>query len=269
MFAGGFAGGFARRFAGAVFALGALAAAGALGTLGAAPLGAQMTVGIRGGVGAATLSKPSAGPRAGQAFDGPRYSLLAGVDGEMPLIGGLGVRLGMALAGKGGATEIPPSITGGRAFVESVAEFDYVQFSALLRASAAAEEGNLRFGLLAGPYVALNTACNVAVKSVEPPPIAPPAPPGDPNRVPSGLAASVTSSTSTVDTKVACGEGGVDEITSSEYGLAFGAGFEIRLSASLRVAFDLIYARSFTEIDDAGTKPNHIAIQTGVVFPIG
>ena len=270
MFAGGFAGGFARRFAGAVFALGALgalAAAGALGTLGAAPLEAQMAIGVRAGIGPASLTGAEGGPRSGSAFEGPRYGFMAGVDADLPVTGGLGLRVGMALHQKGGATEIPASITAGRAFVETMAEFDYVQFSALVRANVAAEGGGLRFGVLAGPYVALNASCNVAVRTVEPQRILPVVPPGDPNLVPS---MSMTEhDVDNVDQNIPCGEGGTPAIESSEYGLAFGAGFEARLTSSLRLAFELIYARGLSEIDDKARKTNHFTVQTGLIFPIG
>ena len=65
-----------------------------------APLGAQTTIGLRIGLGSATLSEGHAGARGGQAFDEPRGGIVAGVDAGIPLSGGLGARLGMGLAQK-------------------------------------------------------------------------------------------------------------------------------------------------------------------------
>ncbi|WP_420634287.1 porin family protein [Candidatus Palauibacter sp.] len=232
-------------------------------TLAAAPLGAQTTIGLRAGVGAATLSGDGSGARSGSAFDGPRYGIVPGIDAGIPLSGGLSVRIGIGLAQKGGATDVPPSITASRSFVESVAELDYLQFSTLLRASADAEEGRLNFGVLAGPYVAFNYSCNVAVTIVEPPPIRPPAPPGVPNRAAAGGMRIAP------DPGVACGEDGSSDVRSSDFGLAFGGGFEVKLSDSLSLAFDLIYAMGLSEIDDEGNRNQHVALQSGLVFAIG
>ena len=132
--------------------------------------------------------------------------------------------------------DVPPSITVGRTLAEAMAELDYLQFSTLLRLSADAQEGSLNFGLLAGPYLALNLSCNVAVTTHETQNTRPPVPPGIPNRVPSGRTRMAA------DTGVACGEDGVSEVTSSDFGLAFGAGFEVKLSDSLGLGFELIYA---------------------------
>ncbi|MXW56652.1 MAG: outer membrane beta-barrel protein, partial [Gemmatimonadales bacterium] len=156
--------------------------------LAAAPLAAQTTIGVRAGIGLATLSGDVPETRGAAAFDDPRSGIVVGVDAGIPLSGGLGVRLGLGLAPKGGATEVPPSITASRALTESKAEMDYLQFSALLRAGTDAEEGRLNFGVLAGPYVAFNLSCGVAVSSVDPGPLRPEVPPGTPNRVGAGRA---------------------------------------------------------------------------------
>ena len=71
------------------------------------------------------------------------------------------------------------------------------------------------------------------------------------------------------DTNVACGEGGVSEIKSNDFGLAVGGGFQVRLTDSLDIAFDLIYARGLSELDDEGRKTNHLVLQSGLVFTIG
>lgn len=237
--------------------------------LAAAPLGAQTTIGLRAGVGPATLSGAELATRGSSAFDEPRYGIVAGIDAGIPLSGALGARIGLGLAQKGGATEVPPSITASRLLTESMAEMDYLQFSALLRVGTDAEEGNLNFGLLAGPYFAFNLSCQVAVTSVEPPPIRPEVPPGDPNRVQAGGTGRAGRTASAQDTDVACGEGGVSEIKSNDFGLAVGGGFQVRLTDSLDIAFDLIYARGLSEIDDEGRKTSHLVLQSGLVFTIG
>ncbi|WP_419936800.1 porin family protein [Candidatus Palauibacter sp.] len=232
-------------------------------TLAAAPLGAQTTIGLRGGIGAATLSGDESVARRASAFKETRYGIVSGIDAGIPLSGGLGVRIGMGLAQKGGGADVPPSITVGRTLAEAMAELDYLQFSTLLRLSADAQEGSLNFGLLAGPYLAFNLSCNVAVTTHETQNTRPPVPPGIPNRVPSGRTRMAA------DTGVACGEDGVSEVTSSDFGLAFGAGFEVKLSDSLGLGFELIYAMGLSEIDDAGNRNRQVTFQSGLVFAIG
>ncbi len=235
--------------------------------LAAAPLAAQMTIGVRAGVGPASLSGADLETRGAAAFDEPRDGIVAGVDAGIPLSGGLGVRIGLGLAQKGGAVKVPPSITASRLLNESTAEIDYLQFSALFRAGTATEEGRLNFGFLAGPYVAFNLSCQVAVTSVDPGPLRPEVPPGIPNRV--GRTGGAGRTSSAQDTEVACGEGGVSEVKSTDFGLALGGGFQVRLTDSLDLAFDLIYARGLSEIDADGKKTNHVVLQGGLVFAIG
>ena len=249
--------------AGRCSALAASCVAALVITLAAAPLGAQTTIGLRGGVGSAILSAGESVTATGTTFDDSRTGLVAGIDAGIPLFGGLGVRLGMGLAQKGGAADLPTSITTGRLHTQSMAHLDYLQFSALLRASSDAEEGNLNFGLLVGPYVALNLSCNVALSTAQGPDTGPPVPPGIPNRVPAG------GTRVAQDTSVECGEDGTDEVTSSDFGLAFGGGFEVRLTDSMSLGFELIYAVGLSEIDDDGKKTRQMVFQSGLVFAIG
>lgn len=237
--------------------------------LAAAPLAAQTTIGVRAGVGPASLSGADLETRGAAAFDDPRDGIVAGVDAGIPLSGGLGVRIGLGLAQKGGAVKVPESITASRLLNESTAEIDYLQFSALFRAGTATEEGRLNFGFLAGPYVAFNLSCQVAVTSVDPGPLRPEVPPGIPNRVSAGRTGGAGRTASAQDTEVACGEGGVSEVKSTDFGLALGGGFQVRLTDSLDLAFDLIYSRGLSEIDDEGKKTNHVVLQGGLVFAIG
>ena len=237
--------------------------------LAAAPLAAQTTIGVRAGIGLASLSGDATETRGASAFDDPRGGIVVGVDAGIPLSGGLGVRLGMGLAPKGGAAEVPPSITTSRALTESKAEMDYLQFSALLRAGADAEEGRLNFGILAGPWMAFNLSCQVAVSSVDPGPLRPEVPPGTPNRVGAGRTGVAGRTVSAQDAEVACGEGGVSEVRSSDIGLAVGGGIQVRLTDSLGLAFEVMYALGLSEIDDEGRKTGHLALQSGLVFAIG
>lgn len=237
--------------------------------LAAAPLGAQTTIGLRAGVGPATLSGGAQESRGGSAFDDPRDGIVAGIDAGIPLGGVLGARIGLGLAQKGGATEVPPSITASRRLTESMAQMDYLQFSALLRVGTDAEEGNLNFGFLAGPYVAFNLSCQVAVTAVDPGPIRPEVPPGIPNRVHAGRTGGAGRTAGAQDAEVACGEGGVSEVKSNDFGLAVGGGFQVRLTDSLDIAFEVIYAKGLSELDDEGRKTNHLILQSGLVFTIG
>ncbi len=235
----------------------------------ALPLAAQTTIGVRVGLGSASLSAGDRDTRGASAFDEPRGGIVAGVDAGMPLSGGLGVRLGLGLLQKGGAAEVPPSIVASRLLSESKAEMDYLQLSALFRAGTDAEGGGLSFGLLAGPYVAFNLSCQVAVSSVDPGPLRPEVPPGIPSRVSAGGTGGAGRTASAEDAAVACGEGGVSAVKSTDFGLAVGGGFEVRLTDSMGLGFEVIYARGLSNIDDEGRKTAHVAFQGGLVFAIG
>lgn len=255
--------------AGRFYAQAAIQAVALVLALAAAPLAAQTTIGVRAGIGPASLPGADLETRGAAAFDDPRDGIVAGVDAGIPLSGGLGVRIGLGLAQKGGAVQVPESITASRLLTESTAEIDYLQFSALFRAGTATEAGRLNFGFLAGPYVAFNLSCQVAVTSVDPGPLRPEVPPGIPNRVSAGRIGGAGRTASAQDAEVACGEGGVSEVKSTDFGLALGGGFQVRMTASLDLAFDLIYARGLSEIDDEGKKTSHIVLQGGLVFTIG
>ncbi|WP_420447238.1 porin family protein [Candidatus Palauibacter sp.] len=235
-------------------------------TLTAAPLGAQTTIGLRAGIGSATLSGDGSAAPTGTTFEDSRSGVVLGIDAGIPLSGPLGVRIGMGLAQKGGAAGLPASITTGRLNTQSIAQMDYLQFSALLRASSDAEGGNLNFGILVGPYVGLNLSCNVALSTAQGRDTGPPVPPGIPNRVSAGQ---VGRTSVAQDTKLECGEDGTSEVTSSDFGLAFGGGFEVKLSDSMSLGFELIYAMGLSEIDDDGQKNRQVLFQSGLMFAIG
>ncbi len=210
-----------------------------------------MTVGLRGGIGTATLSRDM--PRLEQGEGGgSRFGVVSGVDVGIPLSGAVDLRVGMGLAQKGGGTDTPSSVTAGRAFVDATTELDYLQLSALFRASADAEQGLLNVGVLAGPYMAVNHSCDIALTTLF-------SPPGSgeyrsfSERLPSR-------------TETSCdGDDGANFRT-ADFGLAAGAGVEVRLGDSIGLAFDLIYAIGLAGIDDDGTRNRHLALQGGLVF---
>ncbi|WP_420634285.1 outer membrane beta-barrel protein [Candidatus Palauibacter sp.] len=223
-----------------------------LTTLAAAPLAAQTTIGLRGGISNATLSGVMS-VDGSQVEKGSRFGAVSGIDVGIPLGGILDVRIGLGLAQKGGSTDAPRSITAGRSFLDVTAELDYLQFSTLLRASTEAERGLLRLGVLAGPYMALNHSCDVAVAINRPPPG-------------SGFARLFGIRQ---DLGTSCIEAEGTDFRSTDFGLAFGAGVEVKLSDSLALAFDMIYAMGLSSIDDDGSRHRHLAVQSGLVFAIG
>jgi len=221
--------------------------------LAAAPLAAQTTIGLRGGVGNATLSRDV--PRLERGEEGSRFGVVSGIDVGIPLSGIIDLRVGVGLAQKGGGEDPPPWLAAGRAFIDATAELDYLQLSALFRASADAERGLLTFGVLAGPYVALNHSCDISVKTLF-------SPPGSgqyrffSNFLPSRAEAS-------------CVDYAGTDFRSTDFGLAFGTGVEVGLYDSLRLAFDLIYALGLTRIDEDGTRSRHLSLQGGLVLVVG
>ena len=222
-------------------------------TMAAAPLAAQTTIGLRGGISTATMSRDGPGPEGGAGLWESRSGVVSGIDVGIPLSGILDVRIGLGLAQKGGSTDAPRSITVGRSFLDAMAELDYLQLSTLLRASTDAERGLLNIGVLAGPYVAVNHSCAVAVRINHPPPG-------------SGLA---WRSDRRLDLGTSCIEAEGTDFRSTDFGLAFGAGVEIKLYDSLGLAFDMIYAMGLSRIDDDGTRNRHLAVQSGFVFVMG
>ncbi|WP_420617325.1 outer membrane beta-barrel protein [Candidatus Palauibacter sp.] len=222
--------------------------------LAAAPLAGQMTVGLRGGIGNATLSRDM--PRVEQGEGrGSRFGVVSGIDVGIPLGGAVDLRAGIGLAQKGGGADPPPSVTAGRAFVDATTELDYLQLSALLRASADAEGGFLNVGVLAGPYMAVNLSCSIALTTLF-------SPPG------SGEYRSFGGQPPW-GTETSCDGDARANFRTADFGLAFGAGAEVKLGDSIALAFDVIYAIGLTGIDDDGTRNRHLALQSGLVFATG
>lgn len=217
--------------------------------LAAAPLAAQTTIGLKGGIGTATLSGEA---RQLEAETEPRFGVASGLEMGIPLPGFLDVRIGMGLAQKGGSIDVPPTIGPGRSFFEAMAELDYLQFSTLLRASTDTSRGRLNIGVLAGPYMAFNLSCGLDVRGSE--------------RSFGGFTSLVRPPRGT---GTSCTEAEGADFRSTDFGLAVGAGVEAGLNDSLRLAIDLIYASGLSAVDDDGTRNRHLALQGGILLAIG
>lgn len=212
----------------------------------AAPLAAQTTIGLKGGISTATLTG-----EARQVEGASRFGAAAGLDAGIPLGGFLDLRIGVGLAQKGGSIDVPPTIGPGRSFFEAMAELEYLQFSTLLRASTDAARGVLDIGVLAGPYMAFDLSCGLDVKS---------------ERNLGGLTSLIRPQRGIA---TSCIEAEGADFRSTDFGLAVGAGVEARLYDSLGLAFDVIYAIGLSPIHDDGTRNRHLALQGGVVLAIG
>lgn len=70
-------------------------------------------------------------------------------------------------------------------------------------------------------------------------------------------------------TETSCIKGEGTDFGSTDFGLATGAGVEVRLGDSIALAFDVIYAIGLTGIDDDGTRNRHLALQGWLVFATG
>ncbi len=115
----------------------------------AAPATAQTTLGLRGGIGLATVAVDA------DDFDADYSSgIVAGMDLTIPVSGFLGFRFGGAYAEKGGkATVEDPA---GNTEVEL--HMNQAQFSLLARIGTPSA-GGLSVGLMAGPWAAYQLSC--------------------------------------------------------------------------------------------------------------
>ena len=172
-----------------------------------------MTVGLRGGIGSATLSRDMPRVEHGEG-GGSRFGVVSGIDVGIPLGGAVDLRVGMGLAQKGGGADTPSWVAAGRAFVDATTELDYLQLSALFRMSADAERGLLNVGVLAGPYMAVNHSCGIALTTHL-------SPPGSGHhryfseRLPWG-------------TETSCDGDDRTNFRTADFGLAFGTAVEVR-----------------------------------------
>ena len=112
-----------------------------------APATAQATLGLKGGVGYATLAIEEEGIEE-ESISG----ILAGMDIGVPVAGGLSLRLSGAYAQKGGGADLQD--------VDVALNFDSIQLSALVRI-AASDDGGFSIGVMAGPWAAYLLSCEV------------------------------------------------------------------------------------------------------------
>ncbi len=204
----------------------------------AAPLMAQTTLGLRGGVSRATVSDVP-----GASDQDPRQGVVAGLDIAFPLASTAELRIGGAYAQKGTSSSSVDLASEGFAGVGSTTvEADWVQASALARFGTP-RNGGMSIGLLVGPWAASLLSCDATLS------------------VHVGGLGSVSESAS------------CDDATKSiDYGIAAGAGLEMAVSDGLRLGVDLIYSLGLVNIDDTSMddiKTRHLALQAGIVIPFG
>ena len=137
--------------------------------LATAPLAGQVTVGLRGGIGTATLSRDM--PRVNRAKEGDpdSASYLGSTWGFLWVAPWICASAWGWPRRAAARTRRHRSPRAGRS-VDATAELDYLKLSALLRASADAEGGFLNVGVLAGPYMAVNLSCSIALTTLFSPP---------------------------------------------------------------------------------------------------
>ena len=204
----------------------------------AAPLMAQTTLGLRGGVSQATVSTDVEGT----PDQDPRQGVVAGLDIAFPLASTVELRLGGAYAQKGTSSSADLASEGFAGVGTATVEADWVQASALARIGTP-RDGGMSIGLLVGPWAASLLSCDASLS------------------VDGGEQGSVSQSAS------------CDDATKSiDYGIAAGAGLEMAVSGGLRLGVDLIYSLGLVNIDDTSMediKTRHLAVQAGIVIPFG
>lgn len=203
----------------------------------AAPLMAQTTLGLRGGLSRATVSDVP-----GASDQDPRQGVVAGLDIAFPLASTVELRLGGAYAQKGTSSSVDLASEGFAGGGSTTVEADWVQASALARFGTP-RNGGMSVGLLVGPWAASLLSCDATLS------------------VNGGPLGSVSESAS------------CDDATKSiDYGVAAGAGLEMAVSAGLRLGVDLIYSLGLVNIDDTSMediKTRHLSLQAGIVIPLG
>ncbi len=113
----------------------------------AVPATAQTTLGLKGGVGFATVTIDDA------AVEEEAVSrIVAGLELGVPVSGMFSLRIGGAYAQKGGS-----GVAGGDRITLSL---DYIQFDAMARVATASDRG-ISFGVMAGPWIGFRLSCDV------------------------------------------------------------------------------------------------------------
>ncbi|MDE2721277.1 outer membrane beta-barrel protein [Candidatus Palauibacter polyketidifaciens] len=206
----------------------------------AAPLMGQATLGFRGGLSDATISSDLEDTAEQEA----RRGVVAGLDITFPVGSAVQLRIGGAYVQKGTnlAVDSPSEGIRGSTGIEA----DWVQASALVRIGTPRGRG-ASFGLLLGPWAASLISCETSLDFEV-----------------SGLGP--------VSESMSCD----DVTTSTDFGVAAGAGVEMAISDGLRLGVDLIYSLGLANVDDTSddtsmdtTNTRHLALQAGFVIPLG
>jgi len=202
----------------------------------AAPLVGQTTLGFRGGLSDATISSDLNDVADQEA----RRGVIAGLDIAFPVGSAVELRIGGAYVQKGTTTPVDLPSEGVRG--STSIEADWVQASALVRIGTPRDSG-ASFGLLLGPWAASLLSCEASLDYDV------------------GGLGPVSESLSCDDTT-----------TSTDFGVAAGAGVEMAISGGLRLGVDLIYSLGLANVDDTSTdtvNTRHLALQAGFVVPFG
>ncbi len=200
------------------------------------PVTAQTALGLRGGIGLATMALTNA--------DNPdlenRTGLVAGVDLTFPVAGFLGLRFSGLYAEKGAKATLPfDDGSGSAGEVATTVKLNQAQLAMLARLGTPYSHDGFSIAVMAGPWAAYELSCDLEA------------------------------STMGFELDASCSEGMFD-FENLDYGVAVGAGVEFPLGGALHAGVDALYSfglASLEEIDD--TRTRHLALQGGVVIPLG
>jgi opacity protein-like surface antigen len=221
-----------------------------------APVRAQTTLSLTGGVNITSMDADSDGTRSPGFESLARMSI--GLAATLPVTDRFGLQLGGRYAQKGarldvlgvlemmgdmfgGLEEMPPG-----ASFDADYEMDYVELSAVARVGFPLSGDRLSGHLLAGPALGLRSSCEGVVRL-------------------SGL------DEPAVDVSVDCYEAGLD-FRRVDVGLAGGAGIEIGLTNSIDAHLGLLYTLGLTNISGVvGGSAKHrvLTMRAGLGVPIG
>ena len=224
----------------------------------AAPVRAQVTLSLMGGVNRTSLGTDADGASRAPVFESlTRMSI--GLAATLPVSDRFGLQLGghyaekggrldvlgvMAMMGDmfGGFEEMPPG-----ASFDADYEMNYVELSALARVGFPLSGERVSGHLLAGPALGLRSSCAAVVRlsGLDEPPV------------------NVSSD---------CDEAGLDYFRTIDIGLAGGAGIDIGLTDSIDVHLGLLYTLGLSNVfEDFGGSAKHraLTIRTGLGMPIG
>ncbi len=222
----------------------------------AAPVQAQTTLSLTGGVNITSMDTDSDGTRSPGLESLTRMSV--GLAATLPVSDRFGLQLGGRYAQKGGRLdvlrlmemmgdmfggfeEMPPG-----ASLDIDYEMDYVELSVLARAGFPLSGDRVSGHLLAGPALGLRSSCEGVVSI------------SGPDRP-------------ALDQGVGCDEAGLDFGT-VDVGLAGGAGIDIGLTDSVDAHLGLLYTLGLSNVsDDLGGSVKHraLTIRAGLGVPIG